>query len=289
MTTTKKPNHPAARDICEGQVTEKRLRDLFRERFRARFHDSAFRTEDDAMDRLEQFAWRAYSESRRAPITAKAGSDAANPDYEVAVGWLLACDAINQAQREHDTADGPSRVLCGGGRLAQRLYVSRRDVEVVALGATGPYPHGRTRHAGRCTRPEPADFRPEPEHTSVQGLRVDGDAALLLALQLLPQPRAGPSQRLDERDLSTLGGHARRDDRDAHLLVPGHQPAQADDGPAALARALCRLLGLTKVCLLPIDVEAIADCSDCQRTLKLKVPGGLICVLLSTHTSRSRS
>lgn len=111
MTATKKPDQPAAFDIRKGQVTEKRSRDLFHDRFRARFYDPAFRTEDDAIDRLEEIAWQAYCESRKAPITAKAGADAADPDYEVAVEWLSARDAITQAQREHDTASSPSSVL----------------------------------------------------------------------------------------------------------------------------------------------------------------------------------
>ncbi|RZT31365.1 flavodoxin family protein [Cupriavidus agavae] len=111
MTTTKNPDNPAAHDIRKGQVTGKRSRELFRERFRARFFDPAFRAEDAAIDRLEQIAWDAYADSRKAPVTARAGPGAADPGYEVAVEWLQARDAIAEAQRGHEDAGSPSRVL----------------------------------------------------------------------------------------------------------------------------------------------------------------------------------
>ena len=44
----------------------------------------------------------------------------------------------------------------------------------------------------------------------MQGLRVDGDAALPLAVLVLSEPRDGADQRLDGRDLSALGRGARR-------------------------------------------------------------------------------
>ena len=53
----------------------------------------------------------------------------------------------------------------------------------------------------------------------MQGLCLDGHAALPLALLLLSQSCPGAGERLDERDLSTLGRRARRDPRDAGLLV----------------------------------------------------------------------
>lgn len=105
------PDLNAAQDVRKGQVTEPVSRDKFRERFRARFYDPAFRTEDAAIDRLEAIAWDAYREGRKAPLTEKAGVGAVDPDYEVSIEWKHARDAVQRAQREHDNPGGPSRVL----------------------------------------------------------------------------------------------------------------------------------------------------------------------------------
>ena len=72
--------------------------------------------------------------------------------------------------------------------------------------------------------------------SSLQGLRIDVDAALSLALQLLSESRARPDGRLDERNLSALGGRARRADRDAGPLVSGPGRVEADDRPPGLRR-----------------------------------------------------
>ncbi|MWL89881.1 flavodoxin family protein [Cupriavidus sp. SW-Y-13] len=111
MTPTKPQVAAAAHDIRKGQVTEKCSREVFRKRFRARFGDPAFRTEDAAIDRLEEIAWQAYCDSRKAPMTTRAGAGAADPAYEIAVEWIDTRNAIERAQREHDDAKAPSRVL----------------------------------------------------------------------------------------------------------------------------------------------------------------------------------
>ena len=110
-TPTDAGNADAAHDVRTGQVTQKLSREAFRERFRARFYDPAFRVEDAAIDRLEAIAWDAYSEGRKAPLTEKAGPGAADPDYDVSVEWKQARDAIAAAQRAHDDANAASRVL----------------------------------------------------------------------------------------------------------------------------------------------------------------------------------
>ena len=88
----------------------------------------------------------------------------------------------------------------------------------------------------RSARSQPAHGAVRTSDPPLQGLRVDRDAALSLAVFVLSESRDGPGQRLDERDLSALGRGARRDDRDAGLLVPGAERAQADDRPARLRR-----------------------------------------------------
>ena len=45
-------------DVRKGQAPPAHTREAFRARFRARFFDPAFRTEDAAIDRLEEIAWQ---------------------------------------------------------------------------------------------------------------------------------------------------------------------------------------------------------------------------------------
>lgn len=63
----------------------------------------------------------------------------------------------------------------------------------------------------------PHELRIRSPDPSLQGLRLDRDAVVPLALQLLPQPLAAANRRLDERDLRTLGRGPRR-----HSFTPTH-------------------------------------------------------------------
>ncbi|PWK33525.1 flavodoxin family protein [Cupriavidus plantarum] len=101
----------AAQDVRKGQVTEHLTREEFGRRFRARFYDPAFRAEDAALERIEAIAWEAYSNSRKAPNTEKAGPGAADPGYDLSVEWRQARDAIRDAQRLQQEAASASRVL----------------------------------------------------------------------------------------------------------------------------------------------------------------------------------
>ena len=58
-------------------------------------------------------AWDAYSNSRKSPLTKKAGRGFADPEYELAVDWLAARDAIRQAEADHNR--GPARILLVNG------------------------------------------------------------------------------------------------------------------------------------------------------------------------------
>ncbi|MDR5883926.1 flavodoxin family protein [Caballeronia sp. LZ032] len=86
-------------------------RDVFRQRFTARFYDPAFRVEDEAIDRLEAIAWDAYLEGRKSPITEKAGPRFADPEYELSVEWREASDRIATAQARQRDPEAPSRVV----------------------------------------------------------------------------------------------------------------------------------------------------------------------------------
>lgn len=82
------------------------------------FMDPAFQAEEKALSRVEQIAWEAYQEGRKAPRTRKAGPGYADPEYELSIDWLAAKDRIEKAQAAWRDPAAPSRVLlvCGSAR-----------------------------------------------------------------------------------------------------------------------------------------------------------------------------
>jgi multimeric flavodoxin WrbA len=102
-------------DVRKGQWAGPHSRDEFRERFRARFFDPAFRAEDEAISRLEALAWQAYTEGRKAPVTRKAGAEFKDPDYELSVEWYEARNRLLAAQARWADPLTPSRVLVVSG------------------------------------------------------------------------------------------------------------------------------------------------------------------------------
>ncbi len=80
--------------------------------------DPAFQAEEKALSRVEQIAWEAYQEGRKAPRTRKAGPGYADPEYELSIDWLAAKDRIEKAQAAWRNPATPSRVLlvCGSAR-----------------------------------------------------------------------------------------------------------------------------------------------------------------------------
>lgn len=100
-----------AMDVRTGQVAGKLDRGTFSQRFRAGFFDPAFRAEDAAIDRLEEIAWQAYNDGRKAPVTRKAGMGYADPDYDLSLDWLQAKADIEAAERKQCDPASPSRVL----------------------------------------------------------------------------------------------------------------------------------------------------------------------------------
>ena len=64
----------------------------FRKRFLAQFRDPGFNSLAQELDKIAAAAWDAYSQSRKAPRTRKAGSQFADPDYDLSVDWLAARD-----------------------------------------------------------------------------------------------------------------------------------------------------------------------------------------------------
>ena len=105
-------------EIRKGQAPAQLDRASFSARFRAGFIDPAFRAEDSSIARLEEIAWAAYSEGRKAPFTQKAGPGYVDPDYNLSVEWVATKRRIDDAQARWADPLSPSRVLliCGSAR-----------------------------------------------------------------------------------------------------------------------------------------------------------------------------
>jgi len=98
-----------------GQAPDKLDRHAFGERFRMNFYDPAFAVEQDAIARLEAIAWDAYQEGRKSPVTAKAGPDFADPDYELSIEWLATREKLKLAQERWAEPDTRGKVLLVNG------------------------------------------------------------------------------------------------------------------------------------------------------------------------------
>jgi multimeric flavodoxin WrbA len=101
--------------IRKGMPPVKLDREDFEKRFHNRFKDPAFASLGSELDTITGAAWDAYSHSRKSPVTRKAGIGFADPDYDIAVDWLDARDAILDAQRRHDDSSLKSRILLING------------------------------------------------------------------------------------------------------------------------------------------------------------------------------
>ena len=104
--------------VRKGQAPAPLARNEFHLRFIKDFFDPAFQTEGAALARLEQIAFQAYTEGRKAPVTNKAGPGFADPDYDMSVDWREARDKLIAAQQRWSEAASASRVLlvCGSPR-----------------------------------------------------------------------------------------------------------------------------------------------------------------------------
>ncbi len=102
-------------DVRKGMPPAKLPREEFVRRYRNRFVDPAFKPLQGEIDAIIDAAWDAYSHSRKSPVTRKAGPGFADPEYELAVDWLAAREAILAAQRRYDDAADVARILIING------------------------------------------------------------------------------------------------------------------------------------------------------------------------------
>lgn len=102
-------------DIRKRMPATKLSRDTFIQRFRSRFVDPAFAPLNKELDAIADAAWDAYADGRKAPHTRKAGAGFKDAEYDLSVDWLAARAAIAEAQKLHEDADGPARILIING------------------------------------------------------------------------------------------------------------------------------------------------------------------------------
>jgi multimeric flavodoxin WrbA len=98
-----------------GMPSPKLPRDEFRRRYLRQFVDPAFDRIRGHLEEAATIAWEAYDDSRKAPVTRKAGPEFHDPSYDLSVDWLAARDAINAAQRQHADPNSASRILIING------------------------------------------------------------------------------------------------------------------------------------------------------------------------------
>jgi multimeric flavodoxin WrbA len=99
----------------KGMPSPRLGEDEFKRRFRNQFQDPKFDALKAELDRVTQAAWDAYEHSRKSPRTRKAGPGYADPDYDLALDWIAAAEALKTAARRHDDAASPNRILLING------------------------------------------------------------------------------------------------------------------------------------------------------------------------------
>lgn len=95
----------------KGQAPEPSQRDVFHLRFMQDFQDPAFAAEHEALGRLEQIAWEAYTEGRKSPVTRKAGPEFKDPGYDLSTEWYETRNRLLAAQEKWGLRATASRVL----------------------------------------------------------------------------------------------------------------------------------------------------------------------------------
>src|SRR5260370_1108390 len=85
--------------VRKGQGPKPLDRHAFHIEFEKSFYDPRFDAEREALMRIEDIAWKNYSEGRKSPITRKAGRGFADPSYELSAEWREARDRIFAAER----------------------------------------------------------------------------------------------------------------------------------------------------------------------------------------------
>ena len=182
----------------------------FERRFRERLVDPLFDEVEDELAAVLDAAWKAYSQYRKAPRTRKAGPEFADPSYELSLDWLAARDAIRAAAKRHQDSTLPRRVLV--------INASPRSDQTCPGEISKTYRLAKQAQTAIASEGFEVDLLDLSRLTSEYGRVIyPCKACVSTAMPLChwpcscyPNHCARPDARLDERDLSAVGGRARR-------------------------------------------------------------------------------
>jgi multimeric flavodoxin WrbA len=100
--------------VVTGMPSAKIDRTEFERRFRERHFDPLFEDVEAELGAVIEAAWRGYCEYHKSPRTRAAGSEFADPDYELSIEWLATRDAIRAAEARWRDAAQPRVLLING-------------------------------------------------------------------------------------------------------------------------------------------------------------------------------
>src|SRR3954463_16708129 len=103
-------------EVRKGMPPVKLDRAEFERRYKSSFADPAFDPLERELRAIAAAAWDAYSNSRKAPHTRKAGPGYADPDYDLSVDWIAARERLDRAQAAWPTSATRALVICGSPR-----------------------------------------------------------------------------------------------------------------------------------------------------------------------------
>jgi hypothetical protein len=100
--------------ITKGMPSPRMTKEEFKQRFLNQFQDQSF---DSLTAELERVAGGldAYAHARKAPHTRRAGTGYADPDYDLALDWINAADAIRAESDAHNSSESADRILLING------------------------------------------------------------------------------------------------------------------------------------------------------------------------------
>ncbi|HBZ06675.1 flavodoxin family protein [Massilia sp.] len=101
--------------VRKGQAGPRLEREAFHRKFIDQFFDPAFEAVADQLAAVEEVAWQAYHDKRKAPRTVKAGPGFADPDYDLSIEWKEAHERLRAAEARQKDPATPSRILLVNG------------------------------------------------------------------------------------------------------------------------------------------------------------------------------
>ncbi|NYE59692.1 multimeric flavodoxin WrbA [Duganella sp. 1224] len=98
-------------EVRQGQAPQPLARQEFHLQFMRSFTDPTFEPVQAALAQVEEIAWKNYQDGRKSPVTQKAGSEFADPDYDLSVEWKATRDRLLVAEQRQKDPQTRSRVL----------------------------------------------------------------------------------------------------------------------------------------------------------------------------------